>query len=402
MSIHTSLLNTAFMPPWWLKNGLAMTVYTATWGGKNWSATTREPEPPYKETIFTGAGGVPIYGWVAIPDNPKSTIIGTYGITGSLDNQWFLRLLGRIAFAQGYAVVLFDWRAHGKTALLSPTLTSDGLYEGEDFVRIAAQAKTMGCPGKYWFTGFSLGGQLALWAVKASQDVISTAGGQGSRGESGYPVPKELGIGGREEHRGRGEISIPNPKSKIQNSLAPVPSTLNPDEIGGAAVICPSLDSIRSLSYLVKDPWGKYLEQVIARGLKQLAWQIYEAHPEAFDRAAIERANSIWGFDEELVIGRLGFPSVEAYYEASSGLHLLPNLEKPTLIIYAADDPLFDPTIVPDLQAQSDRNPNIDLILTRYGGHVGYLASQACQERMGDPNPWWAWNRVLEWIDSLA
>ncbi len=67
------------------------------------------------------------------------------GFTGVLDNQWFLRLLGRKAFARGYAVVLFDWRAHGKTAELSPTLTSDGLYEREDFVRIAA-AKAMGCP----------------------------------------------------------------------------------------------------------------------------------------------------------------------------------------------------------------------------------------------------------------
>ncbi len=357
-----------------------MTVYTTTWGGKNWEATTREPEPPYKETIFTGAGGVPIYGWVAIPDNPKSTIIGTYGITGTLDNQWFLRLLGRKAFAQGYAVVLFDWRAHGKTAQLSPTLTSDGLYEGEDFVRIAAQAKTLGCPEKYWFTGFSLGGQLALWAVKASCGIRNS--GQGDKEELEiYPSPP---------------ASSASPAPPAHQHESP----LNFDEIGGAAVICPSLDSIRSLSYLVKDPWGKYLEQAIARGLKQLAWQIYKAHPEAIDPAAIERANSIWGFDQELVIGRLGFPSVEAYYEASSGLHLLPNLEKPTLIIYAADDPLFDPTIVPDLQTASDRNPNIDLILTGYGGHVGYLASKACQERMGDPDPWWAWNRVLEWIET--
>mgnify|MGYP000206247228 CR=1 FL=1 len=343
-----------------------MTVYTATWGGRNWSATTREPEPPYKETIFTGAGGVPIYGWVAIPENPKSTIIGTYGITGTLDNQWFLRLLGRKAFAQDYAVVLFDWRAHGKTAHLSPTLTSDGLYEGEDFVRIASQAKTIGCPGKYWFTGYSLGGQLALWAVKASQDLIGKRGE--GEGESGR-------VGEWEQN-----------------------SPLTPQEIGGAAVICPSLDSIRSLSYLVKHPWGKYLEKTIANGLKQLAWQIYEAHPGKIDSSAIERANSIWGFDHELVIGRLGFDSVEAYYEASSGLHILPDLEKPTLIIYAADDPLFDPTIVADLQLASDRNPNIDLILTRYGGHVGYISSKACQSQMGDSDPWWAWNRVLDWI----
>lgn len=363
MSIHPHWLNSEFTPPWWLRNGLSMTVYTATLGSQNWETTTIDPEPPYQETIFTGAGGVPIYGWAAIPENPKSTIIGTYGITGSLENQWFLRLLGRKAFAQGYAVVLFDWRAHGKTAELSPTLTSDGLYEGEDFVCIAAQAKAMGCPAKFWFTGFSLGGQLALWAVKASQ---------------------ELGV-----------------KNSSASSDPPNSSSLTSDDIGGGAVICPSLDSIRSLSYLVKHPVGKYLEQAIARGLKELAYRIYTAHPEAIEKAAIERANSIWGFDHELVIGRLGFPSVEAYYEASSGLHLLPNLEKPTLIIYAADDPLFDPTIVPDLQAASERNPNIELILTRYGGHVGYLSSKACQIRMGDRDPWWAWNRVLEWIEKL-
>lgn len=165
-------------------------------------------------------------------------------------------------------------------------------------------------------------------------------------------------------------------------------------------MICPSLDSIRSLSYLVRSPLGKYLEQAIARELKKLALAIYEAHPEAIDPAAIERANSIWGFDHELVIGRLGFPSVEAYYEASSGLYLLPNLEKPTLILYAADDPMFDPAIVADLQAACDRNPVIDLVLTRYGGHVGYLSSKAGQYQAVDPDPWWAWNRVLDWCNN--
>lgn len=349
--IRPDLLYAPYIPPWWLRNGLAMTVYTAVWASQEWETTIANPEPPYQEMIFTGAGGVPIFGWVAIPENPHSTIIGTYGITGSLDNQWFLKILGRKAFAQGYAVVLFDWRAHGKTAQLSPTLTSDGLYEGEDFVRIAAQAKNIGCPASFWFTGFSLGGQLALWAVKAAQDLMRSN--------------EDLG--------------------------------LEETDVGGAAVICPSLDSTRSLSYLVKDPLGKYVEQAIARELKKLALRIHDAHPGAIDPAAIERADSIWGFDRELVIGRLGFPSVEAYYEASSGLHLLPHLTKPTLIIYAADDPLFDPTIVPDLQAACDRNPIIDLVLTRYGGHVGYLSSQAGQYQARDPDPWWAWNRVLEW-----
>jgi predicted alpha/beta-fold hydrolase len=342
-----------YTPPWWLANGLSMTLYTSLRGSRDFKKFAIDPEPTYQEKIFTGASGVPIFGIVAIPENPRATIVGTYGITGDLDNQWFLRLLGRKAFARGYAVALFDWRAHGKTADLSPTLTSDGLYEGEDFVRIAAEAKAMGCPAPFWFTGFSLGGQLALWGVKAAQ-TLSTWG-------------QDL--------------------------------ELLESEIGGGAVICPSLDSNRSLNYLVKDRWGRRLEQAIAKQLKKLAWRIYEAHPGKLDRDAIERANSIWGFDNELVIERLGFSSVEEYYDASSGLHLLPQLKKPTLILYAADDPLFEPTIVPDLQVACANNPAIDLMLTAYGGHVGYISSQACQRQFKDPDCWWAWNRVLEWCD---
>ncbi|MDZ8259992.1 YheT family hydrolase [Nostoc sp. ChiQUE01b] len=343
-----------YNPSWFLQNGVTMTVYTALWGKRYWEITVQDPEPSYHEKIFIGGQGVPIFGLVAIPENAHSTIIGTYGITGELKTEWFLRVLGRKAYAQGYALVLFDWRAHGKTAELSPTLTSDGLYEGEDFVRIAAAAKAMGCPGKFWFTGYSLGGQLALWAVKVAGEVIREHG--------------DLG--------------------------------LEDSDIGGSMVICPSLDSQRSLSYLVTKPFGKYLEAGIAQNLKKLAWRIHDAHPGSLDPAAIERANSIWGFDNELVIKQLGFPSVEAYYQASSALQVLPQISKPTLILYAADDPLFDPAIIPELEDACDRNSAIDLLLTQYGGHVGYLSSKECQRQLQDSDPWWAWNRVLEWLEK--
>lgn len=144
---------------------------------------------------------------------------------------------------------------------------------------------------------------------------------------------------------------------------------------------------------------GRYLEKAIAKTLKELAWKLHEFHPQAIDPAAIERANSIWGFDHELVISRLGFSSVEEYYDASSALHLLPHLKKPTLILYAADDPLFDPAIVPDLQAACAGNSAIDLVLSDRGGHVGYLSSKACQRQANDPDCWWAWNRVLDWCE---
>ena len=347
------MLAFSYNPPCFLRNGVLMTIGAALWGKNNWETRLKKPKVIYKEQVFIGAQGVPIFGLVAIPENPRGTIIGTYGIIGDLEEEWFLRILGRKAYAQGYAVVLFDWRAHGKTAELSPTLTSDGLYEGEDFVRIAATALSIGCPPKFWFTGFSLGGQLALWGIKAAVDL---------------PQHEDIGI--------------------------------SESDIGGGAVICPSLDSNRSLKYLTSYPIGKFLEARITRRLKKLAWDIHDNHPGSLEAAAIEKANSIWGFDNELVIEKLGFPSVEAYYQASSALHLLPNISKPTLIIYAADDPFFEPAIIPELQAACAENPAIDLILTPNGGHVGYLSSNKCQRDCGDDDPWWAWNRVLEWIEK--
>lgn len=340
---------TVFLPPLPLKAGLLMTVYAAKVTSQRWQRYTPAPAPSYQGHVFTGAQGVPLYGEIAIPPQAKGTLVGTYGITGDLSNQWVLQAIGRKAFAQGYAVVLFDWRAHGKSAELSPMLTSDGLYEGQDFVEIAAQAKALGCPAPFWFTGYSLGGQLALWGVKAAQTAAATA-------------------------------------------------DFSAADVGGGAVICPSLDSERSLRYLVSHPLGRYIEKAIAQQLKILAWKLHYKHPGSFDPAAIARANSIWTFDQELVIGRLGFETVEDYYTASSPLPLLPHLQKPTLILYAADDPLFDPTLVPDLQAACANNPAVKLVLTHNGGHVGYVNSPEGQALAGDPDPWWALNRILEWM----
>jgi uncharacterized protein len=340
------MFNSSYSPPWFLDNGFLMTIYVAMRSSKVWQDTITEAEPEYHQVVFT-QGEVPLAGWIAIPPNPKGTVVGTYGITGTLNNQWFLRILGRKAYAQNYAVVLFDWRAHGESAKLSSVLTSDGINEGKDFVLIAAESKALGCPAPFWFTGYSLGGQLALWGIYYSQ---------------------VLAING-----------------------------LEPSDIAGGAVICPNLDSNLSLPYLMEHPTGKYIEQAIAKELNKLVLKIYEHHPEDFDLAAIERANSIWGFDHELVVPRLNYDSVEEYYTASSPFQILHQLKKPTLILYAEDDPMFAPSIIPKLKTVCRHNDALDLILTPAGGHVGYVSSSNCQQASGDRDCWWAWNRILDW-----
>ena len=338
-----------YAPPPLLHNGLAMTLYAAYKASQTWQTTLQEAEPQYQEVVFDD-GEVPLFGKVAIHPNSKGTIVATYGITGTLENQWFLKVLSVLAYDQGYSIVLFDWRAHGESAKLSSVLTSDGINEGKDFVSIAAESKAMGCHAPFWFTGYSLGGQLALWGVYYSQD------------------------------------------SELK------------EDIAGGAVICPNLDANLSLPYLMSHPLGQYIEKAIAKELKNLALQLYRYHPQDFDLDAIERAKTIWGFDRELVVPRLGFASVEEYYRASSGWEILPQITKPTLILYAQDDPMFSPQIIPQLTTVCQQNQAIDLVLTQAGGHVGYISSKSSQEEAKDNNPWWAWNRILEWtaIQSIS
>ncbi len=392
-----------FRPPWWGQDGLSMTVVTALWHSRRWQDQIDQPQPDYQERIWSGAGGVPIFSWTVCPENARGTIIGTYGITGSLEDQWFLQILGRKAAAQSYGVILFDWRAHGQTALLSPVLTSDGLYEGQDFVMIAAQAKAAGFPSPFWFTGYSLGGQLALWGIYTAQHLmldpmILEPAGSSIRIDSLDPPDS------------------PHDSTDLKNSMGPKPpqpplehpclqinrtdlGSFNAADLGGVAVICPNLDSRRSLTYLVQSRWGRYLEKAIARRLQELAALIEATHPGQLDPDLIAQTQSIWGFDHAFVISRLGFSSVEAYYDASSPLPWLSQLRKPTLILYAADDPMFDPELATDLRAVADTNSMIDLYLTSSGGHVGYYSSRVGRQEVGDPDPWWAWNRVLEWMN---
>ncbi|NJN29181.1 MAG: alpha/beta fold hydrolase [Synechococcales cyanobacterium RM1_1_8] len=340
-----------YRPPLLLRRGMPMTLHGALVTSRRWPQTLAEAEPPYQEHYFRGAGGVPLFGWVAIPRAAKATLVATYGITGTIADQAMLRVLGRKAYDQGYAVVLFDWRAHGKSAELSPSLTSDGLQEGPDFIHIAAQAIALGAPPRICLSGYSLGGQLALWGLRAAED----------------------------------------PELRQAAGLAStVPVT--------GVVVCPNLDAWRSLNFLMADPWGRYLERAIARGLRQLAEKLLLAHPGSLDPGAIARADSILAFDRELVIGKLGFETVEDYYRATSPLGFMGELRSPYRVIYAADDPLFHPSLVPELAALAKASPALDLMLTRYGGHVGYLSDRATQRRYGDADGWWACHRTLDWM----
>ncbi len=177
-----------------------------------------------------------------------------------------------------------------------------------------------------------------------------------------------------------------------------MPNSKAQQRLGGAAVICPNLDSNRSLAHLGTTFWGRQFERAISRQLQHLARHLHRLHPQIFDLRTVAQIDTIAGFDAALVIDRLGFGSVAEYYAASSPLPLLLQLTIPVWILYAADDPLFDPCLVPELLAIAESNPALTLLMTKQGGHVGFTSDRKCQRLWGDPDHCWGIHRLLDWL----
>ncbi|GHB09279.1 hydrolase [Salinicola rhizosphaerae] len=80
--------------------------------------------------------------------------------------------------------------------------------------------------------------------------------------------------------------------------------------------------------------------------------------------------NSFWAYDNEVTAPLHGFRSASDYYRRASAGPLLGEIELPTLILHAKDDPFMPADLFARLPAPS---PEVRLELSRHGGHVGYI-----------------------------
>ena len=89
--------------------------------------------------------------------------------------------------------------------------------------------------------------------------------------------------------------------------------------------------------------------------------------------AAVDSAGTVREFDETFTAPRRGFDSVEAYYREDSAGHRLDDIEIPTLLLVAEDDP-FVPRETYDEFDWSAR-PHLVKCRTPTGGHTGFVCT---------------------------
>ncbi|KAF7246325.1 Phospholipase ABHD3, partial [Varanus komodoensis] len=98
-------------------------------------------------------------------------------------------------------------------------------------------------------------------------------------------------------------------------------------------------------------------------------------HQKMFDKLVnmnlVMKAKTIREFDKQFTSVMFGYSTIDDYYADASPCHRLKRIGIPVLCLNSLDD-VFSPNHAIPVE-MAKQNPNVALILTSYGGHIGFL-----------------------------
>ncbi|MFL5343171.1 MAG: hydrolase [Hyalangium sp.] len=139
-------------------------------------------------------------------------------------------------------------------------------------------------------------------------------------------------------------------------------------------------------------PFQRLYRERFLRSLKQKAREKLRRFPNAFDGKAMEAARSIRAFDDAVTAPLHGFRDAAHYYQEASAGPRLHAIQRPTLLLSASDDPML---VAPVIPPEAANNPNLTLVLTERGGHVGFVSGRVHSPRF------WGDAQILAFFDAV-
>jgi predicted alpha/beta-fold hydrolase len=267
-------------------------------------------------------------------DAPALLLI--HGLEGSSDSL-YMRGTARKAYAAGFNVACMNMRNCGGTDHLNQSLYNSGMTG--DIQRVVAD-ELAGREGfeEIFVAGFSMSGNMVLRLA----------------GDYGANAPRAL---------------------------------------AGVVAVSPSID-LSGCARAVETRANSLYRWSFMRALRRRVRNKGRLHPSIYDTRNLSRVRTIRQFDERFTAPHGGYRDVDDYYERASSFRIIGQIKIPTLILHADDDPLIpsEPFRDPSIAA----NPNVLLVVTPSGGHVGFLGDA----REGEDCRW-AENRVVEFCRAL-
>lgn len=298
-----------------------------------WVRPGLDPLMPEESRLFQVTREARILGHCHWQEEPRrhTTLILVHGLEGCSASH-YMRVLTAKAWTAGWNIVRLNQRNCGGTEHLTPTLYNTGL--SGDYATVVRELSTRDGLSTIWLVGYSMGGNLVLKCAGESN---------GSLGS-----------------------------------------------LKGVAAVSPSIDAALCVTAIERrENWiyHRYFLTSIRKRLRRKA----KSFPARFDLTRLSRIRTLREFDEMYTAPDGNYANASEYYEKSSAMHQLPNIQVPTIIITAQDDP-----VVPFAQFENPalrNNPAIRLVAPKHGGHCGFIQSSRTREDQR-----WAENRILDFV----
>jgi uncharacterized protein len=115
---------------------------------------------------------------------------------------------------------------------------------------------------------------------------------------------------------------------------------------------------------------SKIYQQHLLRSLRNKYTEKFKRLKSPID-IDVNTLKSFWDYDDKVTAPLHGFSGAQDYYDSCSSRQFLKGITVPTRIIHSQDDPFMFDTTVP---IESELNNKIDFLLTKHGGHVGFIS----------------------------
>ncbi len=315
-----------FRPPAWLEGGHRQTLVGY------WVRHFTSWRLPVDDLPVDAGEGVRLLlraTWQPGRHQERPALVIVHGLGGSDASSYSLSL-GRLAYARGWHVLRMNMRGCGGGESLCPLLYNAGL----DSDLLAVLDEVARRVSRVAVVGFSLGANL----------VCLTLG------------------------RSRGAL---------------------PGKIAAAAAVSPPLD-LSACADALERPGNRIYQRHFVRMLQQAYRRRQRSRPDLFPAGLERGARTIREYDDRVTAPFGGYADACDYYARSSAGPWLASLDRPTLVLAAADDPLIPVETVRTWPL----SPAVHREITATGGHLGFVG------RSRAPGWFWAAERALAYVEG--
>ncbi len=139
--------------------------------------------------------------------------------------------------------------------------------------------------------------------------------------------------------------------------------------IDKAIVISAPVDLKASALHLMKRGNFLYKNRFLKK-LKQKLQEKQKQFPNEFSLTPLKEIDSFYKLDEYYTAPIHGFTGAEDFYHKGSTYYKLKDINVPTLLLQARNDPFFPGSCYPD--PNEIKNTNLTFLYPKFGGHVGF------------------------------